>query len=474
MVAAPSASAVEEGEQRPTSSQPGPVGSRSEDATPPLSALQGSLTPKAAAAIVREHLDPRDVRVFLRSSPARLIAMGIVLVVLCVAAGAVAAATVRDRQQTLNTVLDETEPYAASSQRLYSSLSIADAAASTAFISGGIEPKAVRDAYSQAIGEAAAELAVGAADPEDADARKLAATIASKLPVYAGLVETARTNNRNGHPVGAAYLGEASTLMQTTMLPAAEDLSARQSAAVVDAQRAYTTPPWFSFALLVLALVALFGVQVLLARHWRRILNPGLIVASAIMVALFVWMAVGGSLSAAAADRALGHGTLPLAKLTEGRILAQQARSDETLKLVRRDTSGEYDAAFDDDMARLGAVLTDYGSDIEGSDRVADALRAHTGWLAAHKRMNDTLATGDFTGASIVAIGPGDADSTAQFEALDTAVQQGIVDTRDTLRSNVSRASTVVDKLTPGALTLAFAAAFFVLVGLWPRLREYR
>ena len=34
--------------------------------------------------------------------------------------------------------------------------------------------------------------------------------LTTTIPVYSGLVETARTNNRLGNPVGSAYLGQAS------------------------------------------------------------------------------------------------------------------------------------------------------------------------------------------------------------------------------------------------------------------------
>ncbi|MDJ0001059.1 hypothetical protein QM787_27360, partial [Rhodococcus ruber] len=72
--------------------------------------------------------------------------------------------------------------------------------------------------------------------------RRLLASISTDLSVYSGLVETARANNRTGHPVGAAYLSEASTLMQTSMLPMAQQLHAQQEADVADTQRDYSRP----------------------------------------------------------------------------------------------------------------------------------------------------------------------------------------------------------------------------------------
>src|SRR5262249_57654530 len=48
--------------------------------------------------------------------------------------------------------------------------------------------------------------------------------LSAQLPVYTGLVENARTFNRLGLPVGAAYLREASALMRGQLLPAAQRL----------------------------------------------------------------------------------------------------------------------------------------------------------------------------------------------------------------------------------------------------------
>ena len=53
---------------------------------------------------------------------------------------------------------------------------------------------------------------------------QLLGRVNAQLAVYTGLVETARTNNRAGNPVGSSYLSEASSLMQTQILPDAQRL----------------------------------------------------------------------------------------------------------------------------------------------------------------------------------------------------------------------------------------------------------
>lgn len=412
-------------------------------------------------------LDPARLRLFAQSSPGRLIGIGLLLVVLCLGSGALTAATVHDRQHDLDILLAGTEPDADAAHRLYTSLSVADAAAATAFISGGLEPEQVRDRYSQALGEAGAELVTLSGEGADDTQQRMG--IGSGLPEYSGLVETARANNREGHPVGAAYLSEASHQMQSQLLPMAEQLYVRRADAVNSAQHRHVRPPWPAIMLLVVALGTLVWAQRLLARRWHRTFNPGLLLASGAVLILLLWTVIAGSVSAAAMSSGRSDGTVPAARLTESRILAQQARSAETLKLVRRDTTGDYDHTFDANITRLNELLAGH------TDRATtDARAALLHWLAAHQRMNDTLNRGEFARAANIATGPGAENATVHVEALDKALAAGIADTRETLRSNIFHSARVLDYLAPGAVILGIAAAAYIAFGIWPRLREYR
>ncbi|WP_328389100.1 hypothetical protein [Nocardia sp. NBC_00416] len=412
-------------------------------------------------------LNPARLRMFAQSSPGRLIGIGLLMIVLALGSGGITAATVHDRQRDLDILLADTEPDADAAHRLYTSLSVADAAAATAFISGGLEPEQVRDRYSQALGEAGADLVRLSGD--DADDIRQRMGIGSGLPVYSGLVETARANNREGHPVGAAYLSEASSQMQTVLLPSADQLYVRRAAAVDTAQDRHVRPPWLAIALLLVAVATLVWGQRMLARHWHRTFSPGLLLASSAILTLLLWTVIAGSVSAFAMSSGRADGTVPAARLTESRILAQQARSAETLKLVRRDTTGDYDHAFDANITRLNELLGGH------TDRATtDARGALLHWLAAHQRMNEALDRGEFVRAANIATAPGAENATVHVEALDKALGAGITETRDTLRSNIFHSARVLDYLAPGALILGIAAAAYIAFGIWPRLREYR
>ncbi|WP_226436104.1 hypothetical protein [Rhodococcus yananensis] len=416
----------------------------------------------------------RDV---LRSTPAKLVALGIVLAALVIASGAVSAQAVNGRKATHDRLLTTVEPLANAAQDLYSALSVADAAATTGFIAGGIEPVAVRDRYHAAIDEASVQLVVAAAGlaEEDRLGAQNVAEIARTLPIYAGLIETARTANRTGNPVGSAYLSEASALMQNTMLPVAQELHTQGVDAVGSTQRAAVRPPWVAIGLLILTVTAMCIAHVLVSRRTHRTFNLGLLLAIGAMGVLLCWLLIAGLASSSATQRALEQGARPLATLTESRILAQQARTAETLLLARRDSSGTYDHAFDDSMTRLGDRLdgyTDDGAEI-GGDAVARAAAARTAWIASHNRTVAALARGDYEAAAVLATGTGPDETAAQSATVDAALGDAIEETRAELRDNEFRASRTLSGLTSMSIALSIVALVCIIVGLFPRYREY-
>ncbi|MDV8024385.1 hypothetical protein [Rhodococcus sp. IEGM 1330] len=432
--------------------------------------IAAGITPSAAvppttATHVGVAAGKPPVRYTMRSTPARLVAMGTALVVLALTVGNLASTAVTDRVDTLGTLLVRTEPFANSAQNLYGALSVADAAAATAFIAGGLEPPEVRERYSQALGEASSELIAASAGVTENDAATSAVLtqIAAGLPVYSGLVETARANNRSGNPVGAAYLGEASTMMQTSLLPLAEKLYTEQASRVSADQERFTSPPLFAIGSLVFLLLMTGLAQWYLSRTTRRTLNVGFLTATVAVAGLLGWMLVVGLVSSIATDRAIDRGVSPLKSYTTGFILAQQARADETLDLARRGGGQDYGESFDANVSRLTEMF-------QGDTAVIDALNT---WSVSHSRIDSALEVGDFNGAVSIATGTGESDSAAAFTALDSVLVDGIENARSELRSNIDRSVWVLSGLSNGAYVLTVVASVAFGVGLFPRLREY-
>ena len=144
-------------------------------------------------------------------------------------AGLVCGAQLNGRIDERNAVLDRSEPFAYAAQNLYAALSAADAAAASAFLSGGIETARCGRNTSRPWPTPRRRW------PTRPPARRICKPAPrwrryrQQLAAYTGLVEAARANNRQGFPIGSAYLREASSLMQTSLLPERREDLHRQS-----------------------------------------------------------------------------------------------------------------------------------------------------------------------------------------------------------------------------------------------------
>jgi hypothetical protein len=403
---------------------------------------------------------------FLRATPGRMALVAVVLVAALLAVGAAASTTVTDRQRRLETLRSHTEPLADAAQRMYGALSFANTSAATAFLSGGVEPQDVRDRYDAAIGQASAGLVTASNGVSANDIRSLTllTDLSNRLALYTGIVATARANNRAGRPIGVAYLSESSVLMQQDILPSAERLYRTQSDAVIASGRS-AGPSRAVIAAAVLVLILLLFAQAWLARRSHRRLNPGLVVASVLMAVLAAWLTVAGLVSTRAATGAMTEGGEPLDRAVTARILAQQARADEILGLLKRGSDTLSDIRFDERTAQVGWLLDEHRA-----DGAADALR---GWVRSNGEIRRKLASGDYPGAVAIARDDGPQDSTVQFTRLDNALRDDITRLRDRQRDGIAHTYTVLNLLPAGAAAIGVLAALAVAAGIAPRLSEY-
>ncbi|CAN5228048.1 hypothetical protein BH11ACT6_BH11ACT6_57640 [soil metagenome] len=404
------------------------------------------------------------LRRFARTTPGVLGIVAAVIAAACVITGVVIGGQLDSRIAQSNAVLDHAEPLAYASQNLYAALSAADAAAASAFLSGGVETAPVRARYRQALADAAAALTDVTAGATDAETRSAAAKTSAELSAYTGLVESARANNRQGFPIGSAYLREASSLMQTSMLPSAQKIYTDKLAALDSDQRAVSSLPVVGLVLLVIVLAAIGVGSAIASARTNRTLNLGLVVAGAIVLAVIGWTVAATQLAAGAIDGSRTEGTARFEELAKARILAQQARTDETLQLIARGDITAGEEAFNSHIGDLGAALE------AGPVEALDGVRQ---WNVSHRRQVEAYLGGDYPGAVQQAISGDPAGSEAQFNIVDASVRAEIEQTRATLRDRVSTAGDFLAWSPTGTLVLMVLAAAGTVVGLWPRLKEF-
>ena len=404
------------------------------------------------------------LRRFARTTPGVVGMLAAAIAACCVIAGAVCAAQLNGRIAQHNAVLDRSEPFAYSAQKLYAALSAADAAAASAFLSGGIETAPMRARYQQALADAASALTDATAEATDADTRTALADISAQLAAYTGQVESARANNRLGFPVGSAYLREASSLMQTALLPGAERIYTTNLATVDEDQRAVGSTPIVALALLVLVLVMIGVASVVLFARTNRQFNMGLIVAAAAVLLAIVWIVVSTRLAAGAIEHSRTEGTARFEQLARARILAQQARTDETLQLITR---GDITSSEESFNGHIGDLTAQLGT---GPSTAADGVLK---WTASHRKQVEAYEGGDYPAAVAQAIGTDPGASAAQFAVVESSLRDEIEQTRATLRDGVAAAGRGLAWCPTGTLVLLAAAAAAAVIGLWPRLKEF-
>ena len=346
------------------------------------------------------------VRRFARTTPGLVVVTAVVVAALCVLAGVVSATALNGRIAEQRTVLDHSEPFAYAAQNLYAASSAADAAAATAFLSGRAQTPLMRARYQQALAATASALADATAGAPDPETRKSLAQVSAQLATYTGLVEAARANNAQGFPIGSAYLREASTAMQTNLLPGAEKIYAADLARVDEAQRRVGSLPAAGLALLLLSLAAIVVGSVVMFKRTNRRFNLGLVAAAGITLLVLVLIVGAVRLAAADIERGRTEGTARFGQLAEARILAQQARTDETLQLITRGDITASEKSFyghiDELTARIGTA----------SPAATDAVST---WIASHRKQVDAYRAGDYPGAVTQALGTDTGASGAQF-----------------------------------------------------------
>ena len=403
------------------------------------------------------------LRRFARTTPGVVGMIAVAVAAGCVVAGVVCAAQLNGRIAEHHAVLDRSEPLAYSAQNLYAALSAADASAATAFLSGGIETASMRARYRQALADAASALADATAGATDADARTAMAEISAQLSAYTGLVESARANNLQGFPIGSAYLREASSLMQTALLPGAERIYAGNLATLDEDQRAVGSAPIVGLVLLGLVLATIGVGSVIVYARTNRQFNMGLVVAAAAVLLAIVWIVIATRLAAGNIEHSRTEGTARFGQLAKARILAEQARTDETLQLIARGDITASERSFDGHIDELGTLLG------TGPSAAADGVMK---WTASHRKQVEAYL-GDYPAAVAQAIGTDPDASAAQFAVVESSLRDEIEQTRATLRDRVSAAGARLAWSPTGTLVLMVVAAAAAVVGLWPRLKEF-
>ncbi|MFE6677673.1 hypothetical protein [Streptomyces sp. NPDC057729] len=449
-------------------------------AQPPAPATAPVPPRRGAWSVTSERL-----RAAATTEPGRLRIIGAVLALLVVAFGAVTAFEIADRAAAADDVVNRSQPLSADAADIYRSLADADTAAAGGFLAGAQEPRAVHDQYDRDIKDAS-RLLVKAAANTDASTKSghEITTLNEELPRYTGLIERARANNRQGLPLGGAYLRYANQRMTNILLPAAERLYTAETDRLGQDSDAARVWPFFSLGLGVVTLAGLLWAQRRNYRRTNRVFNHGLLVATAASTVVLLWLAVGHTVARSELRSADVHGQQSLDVLNHARIDSLKARANENLTLVARGAvltpdgrNDKYETDYNKGIKALGEELGRArklaDGDPRGSSPVAKAIDGVSEWQDRHRTARTTDDSGDYEGALKQIIGP--KGSTGEsFDRVDEALKQALAHEQGEFSRAAESGRGALGGLPAGAAALAALGALAAILGVNRRLSEYR
>ncbi|MFE2110220.1 hypothetical protein ACFXAF_30760 [Kitasatospora sp. NPDC059463] len=425
-----------------------------------------------------------------RTAPGRLRLAGALLAVLALAFGALTAVQLNSRAAAAERVVGSSQPLSQAAADINRSLADADATAASGFLLAGAEPRAVRERYEQDLRTASQLISEAAArTTASSDLQELLSSLNQKVPVYAGLVESARANNRQGFPLGGAYQRYASEQMRTELLPAAARLSAAQNEVLADDLARARATPWAGYALGLVALLALAWVQLALFRRTNRVFNIGLLAATASVLAAVLWLTVSATGAGSALERGEREGGAPLRALNAARVDVLTARLAENLHYVSRGSSTTYAKLWStstghlwtrpDGGAPTGTLAQAQAlAPADARATVDQALRDYEQWNQRHTAAGALENQGDYQAALDATVTAREADvpntADASFSSADRQLAQAAVLEEGRFREAALGVDKDLRTAAAGVAALGLVAAAAALGGLGRRLAEYR
>jgi hypothetical protein len=438
-----------------------------------VSGVSESAAQAPAVARLRSWLD-------LRGTPGKLRVALIAFVAASLAWGALAAFTVNQYSSAASGVVATSEPLTLDAQHIYQDLSDANDTEATAFLNGGLEPFALRDRYLADINQAAVAIENAAAMGSDSQD---IVTLSTGLPVYAGEIETARADNRIGYPLGAAYLREASTLMNGSLLAAADNLYSTENSQLTATNAEATGLPLVIVTLIVGLLIGyvLYRTSRWLAWRTHRVLNFGLLTAGVAVLVSLVWLTIVFTGARSDLLTAQARGSVPVGALARADIVALQAHADESLTLIDNSGNDSYQADYVAKQKALGpgqgTLLTTATTAAAGSPAAATAgaAAAHAqSWYQAHAALRKLDNGGNHAAAVASALGSGTDDAGGQFAAFSTDMASAISADQKAFAASASAGENMYTGLEAAVVVLALLMAAGCAWGLNRRLVEYR
>jgi hypothetical protein len=226
---------------------------------------------------------------------------------------------------------------------------------------------------------------------------------------------------------------------------------------------------------------ALYRAQHWLARRTHRIVNYGLLAASALLVVGAAWLVIAFAVARSDLQHGIGSGSAPAQMLARASIAVQQARGDEVVNLISRSGDASFEQNFRAVRAEVGpgpgTLLTDAATATRhgpGARPAVSAARDAPAWYATNEQVYRLDSAARYPAETRLVIGSGPGSSAAGFRRLEADLGQAIAADQATFRSGATAGAGAFGGLEAGIVVAAAAMAAGCAWGLTRRLAEYR
>lgn len=349
-------------------------------------------------------------------------------------------------------------------QSIRANLLRADALATNAFLVGGLESAEHRASYDAAMSETSA-LIVEASAAQSNDQAALAA-LNRAVTTYASDMEQARANNRQGFPVGSAYLSDASTRLRSTALPLLDNLvESNQERA---AGRLGSFDHGWLEATAIACLVVLGAALLWTARRFHRIINVGLAIAAALVLLAGIGGGAVQSNLRATAEQVRTEQLQVVSAIGAARAAANEAKVQESLRLISHGSGGPAEERWKVASADVAGQIAKLGG--------SDGTQLRTLWQAyalAHRDIVSLDDAGKWDEAVAKARSDKPGSANAAFAAFDAQALALLGTTGDAVAKRLRDESTQPYVLMFLFVPMVVGAGIAAAWGLRTRLREY-
>jgi hypothetical protein len=407
------------------------------------------------------------------------------LVLLSLAWGAFGGWVATRHSSAADSLVSTDERLSLEAREMFQSIGDADATITAAFLASPRPPLGQLQRYESDLATAHRDQSgLQAAGGSQAEVSALA-RLGAGLSAYSGYVAETTAEYAMGYPLtGGSFLQDASGEAHLVLLPAANTVFTQENDALSAASGQATELPTM-LAALVLALVTafvLYRAQRWLTRRTNRVLSPGLVLASLLLVISAIWVAAGFLTARSDLDGGIAHGSGPVQNLALASIGVQQIRGDAVLNVISRSGSTSFQTDFlatskkvgPGNGSLLGNAAAAQQAGGQGAALVATAQRDATAWYAANDQVYLLNSKSDYAAERGLIIGSGAGSTATAYTALEGDITSAIRTDQGVFDSAATAGASALDPLAGVVIATSLLMAAGCAWAVSRRLAEYR